>query len=262
MSVTHPLIVSLLFLPDAYIKETQLMEETFDPSVRVVRIEKSTQEPLGATVRNEPDGSVIIGRIVKGGAAEKSGLLHEGDEILEVNGIEMKGRNVNQVCDILSEMTGTLTFVIAQRESALVDQHGGHPMHPGKGMQQQRIVLKALFDYDPDDDLYIPCRELGICFTKGKKGNGSSSILLSKCFPSPRSFHSKVYSPSSKTAFKDMSQLNCACTCSMFCQLFSTSPLLIWWLLFDDFFSFNNNCIQSTGLPLRICHIQTEERRK
>jgi len=153
-------------LTDAYIKETQLMEETFDPSVRVVRIEKSTQEPLGATVRNEPDGSVIIGRIVKGGAAEKSGLLHEGDEILEVNAIEMKGRNVNQVCDILSEMTGTLTFVIAQRESALVDQHGGHPMHPGKGMQQQ-IVLRALFDYDPDDDLYIPCRELGICFTKG-----------------------------------------------------------------------------------------------
>lgn len=26
--------------------------------------------------------------------------------MLEVNGIEMKGRNVNQVCDILSEMTG------------------------------------------------------------------------------------------------------------------------------------------------------------
>jgi len=103
---------------------------------------------LGATVRNEQDGSVIIGRIVKGGAAEKSGnfkfiktlnqylclisyekfrlqqslnvkfiwswfdywflgLLHEGDEILEVNGIEMKGRNVNQVCDLLAEMTGT-----------------------------------------------------------------------------------------------------------------------------------------------------------
>ena len=34
------------------------------------------------------------------------GLLHENDEILEVNGIEMKGRNVNQVCDLLAEMTG------------------------------------------------------------------------------------------------------------------------------------------------------------
>lgn len=34
----------------------------------------------GATVRNEGD-AVIIGRIVRGGAAEKSGLLHEGDEV-------------------------------------------------------------------------------------------------------------------------------------------------------------------------------------
>lgn len=87
--------------------EAEVLDENLDPSVRVVRIEKSSCEPLGATVRNEPDGSVIIGRIVKGGAAEKSGLLHEGDEVLEVNGIEMKGRNVNQVCDILAEMTGT-----------------------------------------------------------------------------------------------------------------------------------------------------------
>ena len=27
--------------------------------------------------------------------------------------------------------------------------------------------MKALFHYDPEDDLYIPCRELGISFLKG-----------------------------------------------------------------------------------------------
>lgn len=121
-------------------------------------------------------------------------MLHEGDEILEVNGIEMKGRNVNQVCDLLAEMTGssfvlvflivsflifsiqnicaknyyhysvewlfsgTLTFVIAVRENIV---------KTSPSQQQQIIHLKALFDYDPDDDLYIPCRELGICFNKG-----------------------------------------------------------------------------------------------
>lgn len=135
------------------------MLENYDPSVRVVRIEKSSSEPLGATVRNESDGSVIIGRIVKGGAAEKSGLLHEGDEILEVNGYEMKGRNVNQVCDLLSEMMGTLTFVIAQRDCMILP--------PASSTGKDVVNLKALFDYDPDDDVYIPCRELGICFTKG-----------------------------------------------------------------------------------------------
>lgn len=55
---------------------------------------------------------MIIGRVVRGGAAEKSGLLHEGDEVLEVNGIEMRGKSVNEVCDLLSTMTGTLTFLI------------------------------------------------------------------------------------------------------------------------------------------------------
>lgn len=54
----------------------------------------------GATVRNEMD-SVVISRIVRGGAAEQSGLLSEGDEILEINGIEIRGKDVNQVFDIL-----------------------------------------------------------------------------------------------------------------------------------------------------------------
>jgi len=54
----------------------------------------------GATVRNEGD-AVIIGRIVRGGVAEKSGLLHEGDEILEINGVEIRGMSINDVCDLM-----------------------------------------------------------------------------------------------------------------------------------------------------------------
>lgn len=49
--------------------------------------------------------SVVISRIVRGGAAERSGLLSEGDEILEINGIEIRGKDVNQVFDILVSMT-------------------------------------------------------------------------------------------------------------------------------------------------------------
>ncbi|XP_071035244.1 protein PALS1 isoform X2 [Parasteatoda tepidariorum] len=99
-----------------------------EESIKIVRIDKTT-EPLGATVKNDGE-AVIVGRIVKGGIAEKSGLLHEGDEILEVNGLELRGKSVNDVCDIM-------------------------------------IHLKAHFDYEPDDDLYVPCRELGMSFQKG-----------------------------------------------------------------------------------------------
>ncbi|XP_023246869.1 uncharacterized protein LOC106636192 [Copidosoma floridanum] len=79
-------------------------------NIKIIKIEK-TNEPLGATVRNEGD-AVIIGRVVRGGAADKSGLLHEGDEVLEVNGVEMRGKSVNDVCDILAGMQGSLTFLI------------------------------------------------------------------------------------------------------------------------------------------------------
>jgi MAGUK p55 subfamily member 5 len=54
----------------------------------------------GATVRKEGE-SIIISRIVKGGAAEKSGLLHDGDEILEINGIDIRGKSIDDVCDLM-----------------------------------------------------------------------------------------------------------------------------------------------------------------
>ena len=66
-----------------------------EPNIKVVKLEK-TSEPLGATVKNESE-AVLVGRIIKGGAADRSGLLHEGDEILEVNEVELRGKNVNEV---------------------------------------------------------------------------------------------------------------------------------------------------------------------
>jgi len=109
-------------------------------------------------VRNEGE-AVVIGRIVKGGAAEGSGLLHEGDEILEVNGIPMRGKSVNEVCDILARMTGTLTF--------LVVPCSGPPPSSVNTRREPPVHVRALFDYDPEDDIYLPCRELGVAFSKG-----------------------------------------------------------------------------------------------
>ena len=54
--------------PQQVTDEYSLLE---DDNVKIVRIDKAT-EPLGATVKNE-NGTVLIGRIVKGGAADKCG---------------------------------------------------------------------------------------------------------------------------------------------------------------------------------------------
>jgi hypothetical protein len=50
---------------------TDRMSNEEDEQVKIVKIEKA-DEPLGATVRNEGT-AVVIGRIVTGGAAQKSG---------------------------------------------------------------------------------------------------------------------------------------------------------------------------------------------
>ncbi|XP_033171905.1 uncharacterized protein LOC117148561 isoform X10 [Drosophila mauritiana] len=140
-------------------------------NIRIIQIEKST-EPLGATVRNEGE-AVVIGRIVRGGAAEKSGLLHEGDEILEVNGQELRGKTVNEVCALLGAMQGTLTFLIVPAGSppsvGVMGGTTGSQLAGLGGAHRDTAVLhvRAHFDYDPEDDLYIPCRELGISFQKG-----------------------------------------------------------------------------------------------
>lgn len=139
-------------------------------------------EPLGATVRNEGE-RVVIGRVVKGGAAERSGQLHPGDEVLEVNGLRLKGKSVHDICDRLCQMTGTLTFVIIpkgspspttvakakshQEPSAHASNNNLQRKQSSEGLPDQVYHYRAHFSYHPDDDLYIPCHELGISFQRG-----------------------------------------------------------------------------------------------
>ncbi|XP_073348322.1 MAGUK p55 subfamily member 5b isoform X1 [Pagrus major] len=130
---------------------TQYVGET----VKLVRLEKARDTPLGATVRNDMD-SVVVSRVVKGGAAESSGLLSEGDEILEINGISIRGKHVNEVHDLLQQMHGTLTFLLIPSSQIKPAPHRQTVMH-----------VRAYFDYDPSDDPFVPCRELGLSFQKG-----------------------------------------------------------------------------------------------
>lgn len=121
-----------------------LIDET--ENGHVIHIDK-TDDPLGATVRNEGE-SIIVGRIIKGGAAEKSGLLHEGDEIVAVNGIEMRGKTVGQVSDELARMTGQLSFLIIPSDR-YASQHHTQLTRPENLTSQQPVmhikVRKKLF---------------------------------------------------------------------------------------------------------------------
>lgn len=56
----------------------------------------------GATIKtDELTGKIVIARVMHGGAADRSGLIHVGDEVVEVNAISVEGKEPNDVLDIL-----------------------------------------------------------------------------------------------------------------------------------------------------------------
>ncbi|XP_037541495.1 MAGUK p55 subfamily member 5b [Nematolebias whitei] len=156
--LTSPHLQALMQAHDS-VAVQELAEETMTQylgeTVKLVRLEKAKDTPLGATVRNDVE-SVVVSRVVKGGAAERSGLLSEGDEILEINGVAIRGKHINEVHDLLQEMHGTLTFLIIPSSHVKPAPHRHTVMH-----------VRAYFDYDPSDDPFVPCRELGLSFHKG-----------------------------------------------------------------------------------------------
>ncbi|MCP9257044.1 Stardust, isoform G [Dirofilaria immitis] len=122
------------------------------------RIQGDLKIVKGATIRNDGE-KVIIGRVVRGGMAEKSNLLREGDELIEANGNDLRGKNITEVCDILRSTSGELSLVIA-------------PLNKSNDNSQlvsstQIRHFRALFDYDPEDDIYVPCKELALKFQRG-----------------------------------------------------------------------------------------------
>lgn len=56
----------------------------------------------GATIKtDEETGKIVIARVMHGGAADRSGLIHAGDEVIEVNGISVENKTPADVLAIL-----------------------------------------------------------------------------------------------------------------------------------------------------------------
>uniref|UniRef100_A0A8B9H4A2 Membrane protein, palmitoylated 3b (MAGUK p55 subfamily member 3) n=1 Tax=Astyanax mexicanus TaxID=7994 RepID=A0A8B9H4A2_ASTMX len=78
-----------------------LEDELEEESVKIVRLVKN-KEPLGATIRrDEVTGAVVVARIMRGGAADRSGLVHVGDELREVNGNLIIHKRPDEISQIL-----------------------------------------------------------------------------------------------------------------------------------------------------------------
>eukprot|EP00063_Salmo_salar_P039288 XP_014014123.1 PREDICTED: MAGUK p55 subfamily member 3-like isoform X2 [Salmo salar] len=130
-------------------------DELEEESVKIVRLVKN-KEPLGATIRrDEVTGAVIVARIMRGGAADRSGLVHVGDELREVNGNLIIHKRPDEISQILSQSQGSITLKIIP---AVAEEDR---------LKESKVYLKALFDYTPFEDKATPCQEAGLPFKRG-----------------------------------------------------------------------------------------------
>lgn len=125
-----------------------------EETVKIVQLVKS-DEPLGATIKtDEETGKIVIARVMHGGAADRSGLIHAGDEVIEVNSISVENKTPADVLSILRSSEGTITFKLV-------------PSFGKGGSRESKVRVRALFNYSSSDDPYIPCKEAGLDFKKG-----------------------------------------------------------------------------------------------
>uniref|UniRef100_H3CR16 Membrane protein, palmitoylated 7b (MAGUK p55 subfamily member 7) n=1 Tax=Tetraodon nigroviridis TaxID=99883 RepID=H3CR16_TETNG len=133
-------------------------EEEEEDSVKIVSLVK-TKEPLGATIkRDKASGAIVVARIMRGGPADRSvqGLIHEGDELREVNGVSLENRKPKEIPSLLARSQKEVRFTIVPAFS----KEETPPNEP-------KLFVRALFDYDPGEDPAVPCKDAAVAFRRG-----------------------------------------------------------------------------------------------
>ncbi|XP_048416688.1 MAGUK p55 subfamily member 3-like isoform X2 [Stegostoma tigrinum] len=143
--------------------------EEEEESMKIVRLVKN-KEPLGATIRmDEQTGAVVVARIMRGGAADRSGLVHVGDELREVNEIPVEHKTPEEISQILAQCQGSITLKLipaVNEEDQFNETKKALHKAPRRRLRA-KVHVRALFDYDPSEDKAIPCKEAGLPFRKG-----------------------------------------------------------------------------------------------
>lgn len=108
------------FRPVSAIIDVDILPDTY----RRVRLHKhKSSKPLGFYIRDgrslrvTPNGveqvpGIFISRLVPGGLAESTGLLSVNDEVIEVNGIEVAGKTLDQVTDMMVANSSNLIITV------------------------------------------------------------------------------------------------------------------------------------------------------
>uniref|UniRef100_A0A3B4DK11 Discs, large homolog 2 (Drosophila) n=1 Tax=Pygocentrus nattereri TaxID=42514 RepID=A0A3B4DK11_PYGNA len=135
---------------------------------------------LGFNIVGGEDGEgIFVSFILAGGPADLSGELRRGDQILSVNGIDLRGATHEQAAAALKGAGQTVTIIAQYRPEEygrfeakihdLREQMMNHSMSSGSGSlrtnQKRSLYVRALFDYERSKDSGLPSQ--GLSFRYG-----------------------------------------------------------------------------------------------
>nr|XP_050864526.1 disks large homolog 4 isoform X18 [Vespula vulgaris] len=154
-------------------------QEDVSREVRTVVLNKGSSG-LGFNIVGGEDGEgIFISFILAGGPADLSGELRRGDQILSVNGINLRTATHEEAAAALKGTGQTVTIVVQYKpedynrfEAKIHDlkqQISQQNMMTGTLMrtsQKKSLYVRALFDYDPNKDDGLPSR--GLAFRYGE----------------------------------------------------------------------------------------------
>ncbi|XP_007900785.1 par-6 family cell polarity regulator gamma a [Callorhinchus milii] len=154
------------FRPVSSIIDVDILPETH----RRVRLYKhGCEKPLGfyirdgTSVRVTPHGlekvpGIFISRLVPTGLAESTGLLAVNDEVLEVNGIEVTGKTLDQVTDMMIANSHNLIITVKpvnQRNNVIRSSRmSGSSGHSNDSTASHHSLPSAhiVQNYNPEDE--------------------------------------------------------------------------------------------------------------
>ncbi|XP_034461571.1 disks large homolog 2 isoform X17 [Hippoglossus hippoglossus] len=135
---------------------------------------------LGFNIVGGEDGEgIFVSFILAGGPADLSGELRRGDQILSVNGIDLRGATHEQAAAALKGAGQVVTIFAQYRPEEygrfeakihdLREQMMNHSMSSGSGSlrtnQKRSLYVRALFDYERSKDSGLPSQ--GLSFRYG-----------------------------------------------------------------------------------------------
>lgn len=127
-------------MPEDFRRVSAIIDVDIVPEThrRVKLMKNGSDKPLGFYIRDgtsvrvtaqglEKVPGIFISRLVPGGLAESTGLLAVNDEVLEVNGIEVCGKTLDQVTDMMVANSSNLIITVkpVNQRLTMAAQRGG-----------------------------------------------------------------------------------------------------------------------------------------